>query len=171
MFHYFFYWKHFIPGELKMFVFYLAENIFIFLSCKHIFITGHRGVCCNPCNWDGRYWMPTMVGDPQGPMLVKFEICLNPPLELPISDFMSASMLFNSICIKDMIGSCRPGFNPRYRQNFSVGILQDLSTLEDFNLIVSMVKSDLMDIYYYGQQLWVKVQVGFGTLVYMQSSC
>ncbi len=27
-------------------------------------ITGHRGVCCNPCNWDGRYWMPTMVGDP-----------------------------------------------------------------------------------------------------------
>jgi hypothetical protein len=26
--------------------------------------TGHRGVCCNPCNWDGRYWMPTMVGDP-----------------------------------------------------------------------------------------------------------
>ncbi len=26
--------------------------------------TGHRGMCCNPCNWDGRYWMPTMVGDP-----------------------------------------------------------------------------------------------------------
>jgi hypothetical protein len=26
--------------------------------------TVHRGVCCNPCNWDGRYWMPTMVGDP-----------------------------------------------------------------------------------------------------------
>ncbi len=22
------------------------------------------GVCCNPCNWDGRNWMPTMVGDP-----------------------------------------------------------------------------------------------------------
>ena len=60
---------------------------------------------------------------------------------------MSASMLFNSICIKDMIGSCRPGFNPRYRRNFSVGIFQDLSTLEDFNWIVSMVKSDLMDTY------------------------
>ncbi len=26
--------------------------------------TGHRGVCCNPCNWDGRNWMPTVVGDP-----------------------------------------------------------------------------------------------------------
>ena len=58
---------------------------------------------------------------------------------------MSASMLFNSICIKDMIGSCRPRFNPRYRQNFSVGIFQDLSTLTDFNWIVSMVKNDLMD--------------------------
>ena len=38
-----------------------------------------------------------------------------------------------------MIGS-RPGFNQR---NFSVGIFQDLSTLKDFNWIVSMVKSDL----------------------------
>ena len=45
-----------------------------------------------------------------------------------------------------MIGS-RPGFNPQYRQNFSVGIFQDLSTLTDFNWIVSMVKSDLMDTY------------------------
>ena len=43
-----------------------------------------------------------------------------------------------------MIGS-RPGFNPQYRRNFSVGIFQDLSTLEDFNWIVSMVKSDLKD--------------------------
>ena len=41
-----------------------------------------------------------------------------------------------------MIGSCKPGLNPQYRQNFSVGIFQDLSTLEDFNSIVSMVKSD-----------------------------
>ena len=46
-----------------------------------------------------------------------------------------------------MIGSCRPGFNPQYRRNFSVGIFQDLSTLEDFNWIVSMVKSDLKDTY------------------------
>jgi hypothetical protein len=79
-------------------------------------------------------------------MLVKFGICTSfvdmepqgirpyPPLELPISDFMSASMLFNSICIKDMIRSCRPGFNPRYQRNFSVGIFQDLSTLKDFQL-------------------------------------
>jgi hypothetical protein len=57
---------------------------------------------------------------------------------------MPASMLLNSICIKVMIGS-RPGFNPQYRQNFSVGIFQDVSTLEDFNWIVSMVKSDLKD--------------------------
>jgi hypothetical protein len=60
---------------------------------------------------------------------------------------MSASMLFNSTCIKDMIGSCRPGFNPQYRRNFSVGIFQDLSTLTDFNWIVLMVKSDLKDTY------------------------
>jgi hypothetical protein len=46
-----------------------------------------------------------------------------------------------------MIGSCRLGFNPQYRQNFSDGIFQDLSTLTDFNWIVSMVKSDLMDTY------------------------
>jgi hypothetical protein len=39
-----------------------------------------------------------------------------------------------------MIGS-RQG----YRQNFSVGIFQDLSTLKDFHLIVSKVKSDLKD--------------------------
>ena len=45
-----------------------------------------------------------------------------------------------------MIGSCRE-FNPQYRQNFSVGVFQDLSTLKDFNWIVSMVKSDLMDTY------------------------
>ena len=32
-------------------------------------------------------------------------------------------------------------------QKFSVGIFQDLSTLKDFNWIVSMVKSDLMDTY------------------------
>ncbi len=57
---------------------------------------------------------------------------------------MPASMLFNSICIKVMIGS-RPGFNPLYRQNFSVGIFQDLSTLKDFNWTVSMVKIDLKD--------------------------
>jgi hypothetical protein len=69
------------------------------------------------------------------------------PLELPISDFMSASMLFNSIFIKDMIESCRPRFNPRYSQKFAVGIFQDLSTFTDFNWIVSMVKSDLMDTY------------------------
>jgi hypothetical protein len=56
-------------------------------------------------------------------------------------------MLFNSTCIKDMIGSCRPGFNPQYRRNFSVGIFQDLSTLTDFNWIVSMVKSDSKDTY------------------------
>jgi hypothetical protein len=43
-----------------------------------------------------------------------------------------------------------PGFNPWYRRNFSVGIFPDFSTLEDFNWIVSMVKSDLMDIYNYG---------------------
>jgi hypothetical protein len=43
------------------------------------------------------------------------------------------------------VGSCRPGFNPQYRRNFSVGIFQDLSTLTDFNWIVSMVKSDLKD--------------------------
>ncbi len=29
--------------------------------------------------------------------------------------------------------------------NFSVGIFQDLSTLKDYNWIVSMVKSDLKD--------------------------
>ncbi len=46
-----------------------------------------------------------------------------------------------------MIGSCRPGFNPQYWQNFSAEIFQDLSTLTDFNWIVSMVKSDLMDTY------------------------
>ncbi len=46
-----------------------------------------------------------------------------------------------------MIESCRPGFNPRYRQNFPLGIFQDLSTLTNFNWIVSMVKSDLMDTY------------------------
>ncbi len=46
-----------------------------------------------------------------------------------------------------MIGSCRPGFNPQYRQHFSLGIFQDLSTLKGFNWIVSMVKSDLMDAY------------------------
>jgi len=60
---------------------------------------------------------------------------------------MPASMLFNSICIKVMIGSCRPEFNPQYRRNFSVGIFQDLSTLKGFNWIVSMVKSDLKDTY------------------------
>ncbi len=43
-----------------------------------------------------------------------------------------------------MIGS-RPGFNPWYRQNFSVGIFQDLSTLKDYDWIVSKVKSDLKD--------------------------
>jgi hypothetical protein len=57
---------------------------------------------------------------------------------------MHASIQFYSICIKVMIGS-RPGFNPQYRQNFSVGIFQDLSTLKEFNWIVSMVKSDLKD--------------------------
>jgi acetolactate synthase-1/2/3 large subunit len=31
---------------------------------KYHLETGHRGVCCNPCNWDGRNWMPTMVGHP-----------------------------------------------------------------------------------------------------------
>ncbi len=33
-------------------------------NLKMLLQTGHRGMCCNPCNWDGRYWMPTMVGDP-----------------------------------------------------------------------------------------------------------
>ncbi len=56
-------------------------------------------------------------------------------------------MLFISICIKDMIGSRRPAFNPQYRQHFSVGIFQDLSTLKGFNWTVSMVKSDLMDTF------------------------
>jgi hypothetical protein len=51
----------------------------------------------------------------------------------------------NTICIKGIIGSCRPGFNPQYRQNFSFGIFQDLSTLIDLNWIVSMKKSDLID--------------------------
>jgi hypothetical protein len=57
---------------------------------------------------------------------------------------MPASMLFNSICIKVMIGS-RPGFNPRYRRNFFVEIFHDLSTLKDFNWSVSMVRNDLKD--------------------------
>jgi hypothetical protein len=57
---------------------------------------------------------------------------------------MPASMLFNSICIKVMIGS-RLRFNPQYRRNFSVGIFQDLSILKNYNWIVSMVKSDLKD--------------------------
>jgi hypothetical protein len=57
---------------------------------------------------------------------------------------MPASMVFNSICIKVMIGS-RPGFNPGYQRNFSVGIFQDLSTLKAYNWIVTMVKSDLKD--------------------------
>jgi len=34
----------------------------------------HCGMNCNPCNWDGRNWMPMMVGDPKGPMLDKFDI-------------------------------------------------------------------------------------------------
>ena len=51
--------------------------------------------------------MPAIVGKPYGPMVGEFGICisflamtphiLNPPLELKLSDFMSASMLFNSI--------------------------------------------------------------------------
>jgi hypothetical protein len=39
----------------------------------------------------------------------------------------------------------RPGFNPQYRRNFSVGIFQDLSTLQVYNWIVSMVNSYLKD--------------------------
>jgi hypothetical protein len=61
---------------------------------------------------------------------------------------MPASMLFNSICIKVMIGS-RPGFNPHYRQNFSVGIFQDLSTLKDYNWIVSMVTRTAWAVFKY----------------------
>ncbi len=73
------------------------------------------------------------------------------------------------ICSKDMIGSCRPGFNPQYRRNFSVRIFQVLSTLTDFNWIVSMVKSDLKDTYTItdsscgSKSKWA--------LVHMQSSC
>jgi hypothetical protein len=69
---------------------------------------------------------------------------------------MPASMLFNSICIKVMIGS-RPGFNPQYGRNFSVGISQDLSTLEDYNWIVSMVKSDLKDNRSPGTVAWAVI--------------
>jgi hypothetical protein len=45
------------------------------------------------------------------------------------------------------LGVADPGSIPGTGENFSVGIFQDLSTLEDFNWIVSMVKSDLMDTY------------------------
>jgi len=72
-----------------------------------------------------------------------------------------------------MIGSWRPGFNPQYRQNFSVGIFQDLSTLTDFNWIVPMEKSDLMETYTITDSSCgskSKFKVDFGTLVYMQSS-
>jgi hypothetical protein len=69
---------------------------------------------------------------------------------------MPASMLFNSICIKVIIGS-KPGFNPQYRRNFSVGIFQDLSTLEDYNWIVSMVKSDLKDNRSPGTVAWAVI--------------
>ncbi len=134
------------------------------VACAVILATGTVDIGC--LRWQATPRGPCWLSLASAPASLTWNLKgkgLNPPLELPISDFMSASMLFNSICIKDMIGSCRPGFNPRYRQNFSVGIFQDLSTLEDFNWIVSMVQSDLMDIYNYGQQLWVKVQVGFGT--------
>jgi hypothetical protein len=46
-----------------------------------------------------------------------------------------------------MIGSCRPRFNPRFQQKFSIGIFQDLSILIYFNWIVSMVKSDFRVTY------------------------
>jgi hypothetical protein len=59
---------------------------------------------------------------------------LNPPLELPISDFMSESMLFYSICIKDMIGSCRPEFNSQYQQNFSDWDFSRFKYLDRFQL-------------------------------------
>jgi hypothetical protein len=60
---------------------------------------------------------------------------------------MSASMLSNSICIKGMIGGCRPGLNPLYQQKISVEIFKELSSLTDFNRIVLTVKSDLIDKY------------------------
>ncbi len=44
-----------------------------------------------------------------------------------------------------MIGSCRPWVQSPVPVKFSSGIFQDLSTLMDFNWIVSMVKSDLME--------------------------
>ncbi len=56
-------------------------------------------------------------------------------------------------------------FNPWYRRNFSVGIFQDLSTLTDFNWIVSMVKSDLMNTYtiadssYWWKSKWALVHL------------
>ena len=45
----------------KFYAFYYTDKLKLKVPLKK---TGHRGVCCNPCNWDGRYWMPTMVGNP-----------------------------------------------------------------------------------------------------------
>ena len=44
-------------------------------------------------------------------------------------------------------------FQSPVQANFSVGIVQDLSSLKDFNWIVSVVKSYLMDKIYI--QLWI----------------
>jgi len=95
-------------------------------------------VCCNPCSCDSRYWL----AHPKEPMLVSLASasvsltwCLNDTPSLA-TNFMSASMLCNSLCIKAIIGSFRPRV---------VGIFQDLSSLTDFNRVVLMVKSDLID--------------------------
>jgi hypothetical protein len=84
-----------------------------------------NGHCLYLSSWDFRYQLPMMLSDPLVTVLGNLSICipiliwtimglvgLNPLLELPISDFVSASILFNCICIKGMIESCSPAFNP-----------------------------------------------------------
>jgi hypothetical protein len=48
----------------------------------------------------------------------------SPDVPIPISYFWSVSMLFNSICIKGMIGSCRTGSIPGTSEIFQSGFFK-----------------------------------------------
>jgi hypothetical protein len=110
------------------------------MACSVFLVTGTvrilwKATPRRPC-WISLASAAPLTWNPSG-------LSLNPSQDLPISDFTFSSMLFNSIFIKDMIGSCSS--IPGTSKVFWVGIFQDLSTLTDFNWIVSILKSDFID--------------------------
>ncbi len=70
-------------------------------------------MCCNPCNWVGRTWMPMMVGDVKEPILDKFGMLAQQGITMN----NTLTLIYLQQCFSTFFSWRNPFVRQKYLQN------------------------------------------------------